>query len=171
MVQSDTRFVKYFTRPVFWARNFTHQKCIKFQQFQCKITFVECRSCTFTKILQESALLSQIYTDGTNFTRPPVATVVTNLNSGCNFFLAPHQTFQSISPSLPPSLYIAFCSLDDLRLHRGLGAQISHWVPTIRGGSIDEAGESLWTHRQPWSMKCARPHTANFLQLDNYLFL
>ena len=57
---------------------------INFQQFQCKITFVECRSCTFTKNLQESALLSQIYTDGKNFTQPPVATVMTNLNSAKN---------------------------------------------------------------------------------------
>ena len=40
-------------------------------------------ACTFTKIMQENALLSgKIYTADKNFTRPTVATVVTNFNSG-----------------------------------------------------------------------------------------
>ena len=58
-------------------------ECVKFQQFQCRIIVVECKSCTSKQILQENALFSEkIYTAGANFTRPPVATVVTNLNSG-----------------------------------------------------------------------------------------
>ena len=48
-------------------------------------------------------------------------------------------------------------------LHRGLGVQISHWVLTIRGGSIDELAESLWASRPPdrWSVFA---HTANSSQ-------
>ena len=41
------------------------------------------KSCSSTQIMQEIALFSRkIYTAGTNFTRPPVVTVATNLNSG-----------------------------------------------------------------------------------------
>ena len=51
-----------------------------------KVILVECISCTSKQILQEIALFSgKIYTAGTNFTRPSVAMVVTNLNSGYNF--------------------------------------------------------------------------------------
>ena len=42
-----------------------------------------CKSCSSTRIMQEISLFSgKIYTAGTNFTRPPVVTVATNLNSG-----------------------------------------------------------------------------------------
>ena len=42
-----------------------------------------CKSCSSTQILQEIGLFSKkFYTAGTNFTRPPVATVATNLKSG-----------------------------------------------------------------------------------------
>ena len=53
----------------------------------CKISTVKSHlACTFTKIMQENTLFSgKIYTAGTNFTRPPVATVVTNLNSAQGF--------------------------------------------------------------------------------------
>ena len=41
-----------------------------------------CKSCSSTQIIGEIALFSgKIYTTGTNFTRPLVATVATNLNS------------------------------------------------------------------------------------------
>ena len=41
-----------------------------------------CKSCSSTQIMPEIALFSgKIYTAGTNFTRPPVVTVATNLNS------------------------------------------------------------------------------------------
>ena len=52
----------------------------KFPQFQCKITLVECKSCTSMQILQESAFFSgKIYTAGTNFTRLPVTTNLTSI--------------------------------------------------------------------------------------------
>ena len=45
-----------------------------------------CKACSFAQIMQEIALFSgQIYTAGTNFTRPLVAMVVTNLNSDPKF--------------------------------------------------------------------------------------
>ena len=41
-----------------------------------------CKSCSSTQIIWEMALFfGKIYTAGTNFTRPPVVTVATNLNS------------------------------------------------------------------------------------------
>ena len=43
-----------------------------------------CKSCISTKMMRGIALFSgKIYTAGTNFTRPPVVTVATNLNSEC----------------------------------------------------------------------------------------
>ena len=43
-----------------------------------------CKSCSSTQIMRDIALISRkIYTAGTNFTRPPVVTVATNLNSAC----------------------------------------------------------------------------------------
>ena len=49
----------------------------------CKITLGVCKSCTSTHIMQEIALFSRkIYIVCKNFTRPPVVTVATNLNSG-----------------------------------------------------------------------------------------
>ena len=53
----------------------------------CKILTVSVQNHTWfvssTKIMRETALFSRnIYTPGTNFTRPPVVTVATNLNSG-----------------------------------------------------------------------------------------
>ena len=58
------------------------QLFVKFKQFQCKITLCACKSCSFTQIIGENALFSgKIYTAGTNFTRPLVAAVATNLNS------------------------------------------------------------------------------------------
>ena len=57
-------------------------ECVKFSQFQCKITLGVCKSCDSTQIIREIALFSgKIYTVGKNFTRPPVVTVATNLNS------------------------------------------------------------------------------------------
>ena len=48
-----------------------------------KIELGLCKSCSFTQILREIALFSsKNYTVCTNFTRPPVVTVATNLNSG-----------------------------------------------------------------------------------------
>ena len=48
-------------------------------QIQCKIRFGEYKSFTFMQIMQKNALyFEQFYTAGTNFTRPPVATVVRN---------------------------------------------------------------------------------------------
>ena len=57
--------------------------------------------------------------------------------------------------------YILFISQSTL--HSGLGVQISHWVLTIRGRSIDEVAESLWASRGPdrWSVFA---HTANSSQ-------
>ena len=50
-----------------------------------------CKSCTYTHIMQEIALFSRIiYTVGKNFTRPPVVTVATNLNSGGEGSLTHH---------------------------------------------------------------------------------
>ena len=41
-----------------------------------------CKSCSFMQIMGEIASFSgRVYTPGTNFTRPPVVTVATNLNS------------------------------------------------------------------------------------------
>ena len=65
---------------VLFCQNLT--ECVKFSQFQCKITLGVCKSCSSRQIIQEIALFSgKIYTAGTNFTRPPVVTVATNLNS------------------------------------------------------------------------------------------
>ena len=53
-----------------------------------KITLGVCKSCSSMQIMQEIALFSgKIYTAGTNFTRPPVVTVATNLNSASQVFL------------------------------------------------------------------------------------
>ena len=42
-----------------------------------------CKSCSSMQIMRDITLISRkIYTVGTNFTRPPVVTVATNLNSG-----------------------------------------------------------------------------------------
>ena len=42
------------------------------------------KSCSSMQIMREIALFSgKIYTPQTNFTRPPVVTVATNLNSAC----------------------------------------------------------------------------------------
>ena len=69
---------------VIFCSNLT--ECLKVLQLQYKITLGVCKSCTSKKIMQESALFSgKIYTAGTNFTRPPVATVVTNLNLARQF--------------------------------------------------------------------------------------
>ena len=63
-------------------------KCIKINKLShfllilCKITLIAYKYFTSTQILQENALYSgKIYTAGTIFTRPPVVTVATNLNS------------------------------------------------------------------------------------------
>ena len=48
-----------------------------------EITLGVCKSCNSTQIMRDIALISRkIYTAGKNFTRPPVVTVATNLNSG-----------------------------------------------------------------------------------------
>ena len=67
-------------------------ECVKILQFQCKITLGVCKSCSSTQIMLEIALFSEkIYTLGKKFTRPPVMTVATNLNS------ATTKTFVSIT--------------------------------------------------------------------------
>ena len=62
---------------------FNYTKCVKIQQLRSKITLGVYKFCSSTQIMQEKMLFSwKIYTAGTNFTRPPVVTVATNLNSG-----------------------------------------------------------------------------------------
>ena len=57
-------------------------ECVKFYQFQCKITLGVCNSSGFTQIMRVMAFISRkIYTAGTNFTQPLFMTVATNLNS------------------------------------------------------------------------------------------
>ena len=63
-----------------------------FNSLSTKSHLVYCISCTSPHVMQEITLFSRkIYTVGKNFTRPPVVTVPTNLNSGlvlsvCHFF-------------------------------------------------------------------------------------
>ena len=66
---------------VIFGQNFT--ECLKFQQFQCKITIGVCKSWSSMQIMQEFVLFSgKNYTVGTHFTQPPVVMVAINLNSG-----------------------------------------------------------------------------------------
>ena len=50
-----------------------------------------CKFCSSTQIMRDIALISRkIYTAGTNFTRPPVVMVATNLNPGSDLiFISP----------------------------------------------------------------------------------
>ena len=67
-------------------------ECVKFHQFQCKIILVECKSSTATQIWKKTCcFFGKNYTAGTNFTRLPVAMVVTKLNSA-NKLCIPSQT-------------------------------------------------------------------------------
>ena len=55
---------------------------MKFLKFHCKVTLGVCTFWSSTQIMREITLFSRkVYTAGTNFTRPPVVTVATNLNS------------------------------------------------------------------------------------------
>ena len=60
---------KYKLFSNFFSQNLT--ECVKFLQFQWKITLDVCKSWSSTQIMREIALFSgKIYTAGTNFTRP-----------------------------------------------------------------------------------------------------
>ena len=62
-----------------------------------------CKCCSSSKIMQEINLFSgKIYTASTNFTRPPVITIATNLNSDCTRFICTYD----ICP-----VYIGSCAL------------------------------------------------------------
>ena len=100
-VGSDRRFVNDITQPDFQANDFCTLKVRTSQQYliiikqcwcinirhlghfflfhqMCKIALnVSCKFCTYMCCFPEKN-----YTPGTNFTRPPVAMVATNLNSG-----------------------------------------------------------------------------------------
>ena len=70
---------------LFFCQNLT--ECVQSLQFQCKITLGVCKFCSSMHIMQEITLfLGKIYTAGKNFTRPPVLTVATNLNSANDGF-------------------------------------------------------------------------------------
>ena len=59
-----------------------------------KTTFSDMKSFMYVQCKQEIALFSwKIYTAGTNFTRPPVVTVATNLNSAGDIPIKPPNTF------------------------------------------------------------------------------
>ena len=71
--------------------------CKIFNIFSAK-SHLLCKSCNSTQILREIALFSRkIYTASTNFTRPLVTTVATNLNSMSNHF----ENRISIAPQSP----------------------------------------------------------------------
>ena len=68
-----------------------------------------CKSCSSMQILREIALFPRkIYTAGTNFTRPLVVTVATNLNSG-RWWLFDAPPFMPTVICRKPQLYVNLC--------------------------------------------------------------
>ena len=111
-------------------------ECVKFLQFQCKITLGVCKSWSSTQIMREIALFSgKIYTAGTNFTRPQVVTVATNLDSA----KANPTYYWSTQQHLLPIFF---------RLHLSLITIFSHSY-SIPATSVDHSLNYLVATRTP----------------------
>ena len=78
-----------------------------------------CKSCSSTQIMPKIVLFSgKIYTAGTNFTRPPVVTVATNLNSvveGLDFVMLMKFSGQITRPQLMDIVTTVFPKYDLLK--------------------------------------------------------
>ena len=95
--------------------------------------------------MQEIALISRkIYTAGTNFTRPPVVTVATNLNSVCSIF-SRGQNYQNLVIVL--KIIIHPVILLDYQKHDKSFSQGSTWT-TTSGGKAErfhrESSFAIW---------------------------